>query len=205
MSATRGATDAFSGVGQHLNTSLRRLGMKSIEVGIGCGVGVGHGFGVGLSIKPGVVHGIQSFVMQAVGKMMTTVGLPSGSSIVPSYSQNIIGKINDSSSRNLQDQLGNGMPSMSKAIETMPLGSKSEKVIHNFLQNPVLKNEEEMEVEKLAARVKLENNVLQVLLKHQKMIEELMEENNKLRQVLVEDLRVPPSKLQSSKEEKKSQ
>lgn len=51
MSATRGATDAFSGVSRHVNTSLRKLGAKNIEVGIGCGVGFGHGFGVGCNDK----------------------------------------------------------------------------------------------------------------------------------------------------------
>lgn len=36
------------------------------------------------------------------------------------------------------------------------------------------------------------------ILKHQQVIEELMEENEKLRHVLVEDLKIPPSKLQAS-------
>ncbi|BFG14625.1 hypothetical protein CerSpe_008990 [Prunus speciosa] len=49
MGATRGATDALSGVSRHLNNSLRKLGAKNIEAGIGCGVGIGHGFGVGMS------------------------------------------------------------------------------------------------------------------------------------------------------------
>ncbi|PQQ10823.1 putative serine/threonine-protein kinase [Prunus yedoensis var. nudiflora] len=46
MGATRGATDALSGVSRHVNNSLRKLGAKNIEAGIGCGVGIGHGFGV---------------------------------------------------------------------------------------------------------------------------------------------------------------
>ncbi|BFG16865.1 hypothetical protein CerSpe_031390 [Prunus speciosa] len=49
MGATRGATDALSGVSRHVNNSLRKLGAKNIEAGIGCGVGIGHGFGVGMS------------------------------------------------------------------------------------------------------------------------------------------------------------
>lgn len=40
------------------------------------------------------------------------------------------------------------------------------------------------------------------LLKHQQVIEELMEDNQKLRQILMEDLNVPPSKLQTNKESK---
>ncbi|KAL6284910.1 hypothetical protein ACE6H2_015839 [Prunus campanulata] len=49
MGATRGATDALSGVSRHVNNSLRKLGAKNIEAGIGCGVGIGHGFGVDMS------------------------------------------------------------------------------------------------------------------------------------------------------------
>lgn len=36
------------------------------------------------------------------------------------------------------------------------------------------------------------------VLKHQRIIEELMEENKKLRQILVEDLKVPSNKLEIS-------
>ncbi|KAG9454455.1 hypothetical protein H6P81_007359 [Aristolochia fimbriata] len=204
MSATRGATDAFSGVGQHLNGSLRRLGIKSIEAGIGCGVGVGHGFGVGLSLKPGVMHRIQSFFTESAVKMMSTVGLPRGSSTIPGFLQDSTGKTSESSNKVLQNKLGNSLSSISKGTESSSPSIQSEKVIHNFLQNPVLKDEEEIEVEKLAAQLKSENNVLQMLLKHQKMIEELMEENNKLRHVLIEDLKVPPSKLQNSEADKNS-
>lgn len=82
MSATRGATDAVSGVGQHVNSSLRKLGMKNIEAGVGCGVGIGHGFGAGIALKPGVVNRIQSSVMQAVTKLASNMGLaPSLSSM----------------------------------------------------------------------------------------------------------------------------
>lgn len=40
------------------------------------------------------------------------------------------------------------------------------------------------------------------LLKHQQIIEELMEENKKLRRILVEDLKVPSDKLQASNEDR---
>lgn len=40
------------------------------------------------------------------------------------------------------------------------------------------------------------------LLKHQQVIEELKEENKKLHRILVEDLKVPPSKLEASNESK---
>lgn len=40
-------------------------------------------------------------------------------------------------------------------------------------------------------------NFLSQVLKHQQIIEELLEENEKLRQILVEDLKVPTNKLQA--------
>ncbi|KAA3459004.1 Calretinin [Gossypium australe] len=49
-----------------------------------------------------------------------------------------------------------------------------------------------------AGRLRSENNLLQLVLKHQRIVEELMEENLKLRQILMEDLKIPPSKLQAS-------
>ncbi|KAL9269366.1 hypothetical protein AKJ16_DCAP21910 [Drosera capensis] len=130
MSAASGATHAFSGVGRHVNQSLKKLGAKNIEAGIGCGVGFGHGFGVGLALKPGVVLLQSSF------------------------------------------------------------GSRSEKLINSFLQNPELK---ENKVDKLQS----ENRMLHMVLKHQQVIEQLLEENENLRKVLVEDLRIPPTKLVS--------
>ncbi|XP_019074105.1 uncharacterized protein LOC100258674 isoform X3 [Vitis vinifera] len=87
MGATRGATDAFSGVGRHVNDALRKLGAKNIEAGIGCGVGFGHGFGVGLAVKPGVVQKIQYCIVQTTTKMMMKFGIlpniPIGKDIIP--------------------------------------------------------------------------------------------------------------------------
>lgn len=40
------------------------------------------------------------------------------------------------------------------------------------------------------------------LLKHQQVLEELMEENQKLHRVLIEDLKIPPSKLRTIQESK---
>eukprot|EP00262_Sarcandra_glabra_P007412 TRINITY_DN2020_c0_g2_i1.p1 TRINITY_DN2020_c0_g2~~TRINITY_DN2020_c0_g2_i1.p1 ORF type:complete len:150 (-),score=23.61 TRINITY_DN2020_c0_g2_i1:137-520(-) len=79
------------------------------------------------------------------------------------------------------------------------LGSRSEKVVNSFLENPVLKDEG-MEINELGERLRSENSVLQVLLKHQLVLEKLMEENGQLRQILVEDLKVSPSKLHASSE-----
>ncbi|CAA2987766.1 Hypothetical predicted protein, partial [Olea europaea subsp. europaea] len=49
-----------------------------------------------------------------------------------------------------------------------------------------------------AEKLQSQNNMLQMVLKHQLLIEELMRENEKLCQILIEELKVPPSKLQSS-------
>ncbi|KAF5191629.1 Transmembrane protein, partial [Thalictrum thalictroides] len=47
-----------------------------------------------------------------------------------------------------------------------------------------------------AGRLKSENNILQMVLKHQQIIEMLTEENEKLRKILIEELEVSPRKLQ---------
>ncbi|KAK1285614.1 hypothetical protein QJS10_CPB20g01372 [Acorus calamus] len=258
MSATRGATDAFSGVGRHVNGSLRRLGVKNLQAGVGCGVGFGHGFGAdveedtcraaeemdsleetcsslqsrGIALKSRALHHIQSCVQQAVVKMMVKLGMmPDMSnikSIIPGPIQSSMGilgqtpgdqlsagnvlqlsskiagsTLHSSSSRN--DGRGTAeysgqsfLPSTSE----IPLGSHTEKVIHSFLQNPIMKGEEAVELGELAGKARSENNMLQLLLKHQRVIEELIEENEKLRQVLVEDLSIPASKLHTSSEDR---
>ncbi|BFG31287.1 hypothetical protein CerSpe_175610 [Prunus speciosa] len=226
MGATRGATDALSGVSRHVNNSLRKLGAKNIEAGIGCGVGIGHGFGVGLAVKPGVLHQIQFHLVQGITKMMVKFGvapnLAIGQGALPSSLQRAIGIVNDPSSQNpmgssmqlatkLPDHKSQGLPgygntgtdsayenftSKSSPVDA-PFGSRTEKVLSSFLQNPVLKGEES-EPNEAAGRLRSENKILQMILKHQQVIEELMEENEKLRHVLVEDLKIPPSKLQAS-------
>ncbi|OVA17191.1 hypothetical protein BVC80_1309g6 [Macleaya cordata] len=225
MSATRGATDAFSGVGRHLNNSLRRLGAKRIDAGVGCGVGFGHGFGVGLAVKPGVVHRVQSCLGQAMVKMMmkfgTIPGLSIGQSMLPPSLQSSMNLITETS---MQNPTGNIMSLTSKTLEHVSqgqtkdggldigsvykpfatkgtpsetsFGSRTEKVISSFLQNPAF-GDEDSQLNEMAGRLRSENNVLQMVLKHQQVIEELIEENEKLRQVLVEELKVPPNKLQT--------
>ncbi|XWS49157.1 hypothetical protein CRYUN_Cryun13aG0139600 [Craigia yunnanensis] len=226
MSATRGATDAFSGVSRHVNGALRKLGAKNIEAGIGCGVGLGHGFGVGLAVKPGVVHQIQCCVIQAMTKLMLKFGMapnlpfseargfpesfqsgltatnePSIQSSLGNMKQ-MLSKLPDPTSQSLH---GPGNMSRGSAYEKISsksptessYGSRTEKVLNSFLQNPVLK-EDEISLNELAGRLRSENNMLQLVLKHQRIIEELMEENQKLHQILMEDLKIPPSKLQAS-------
>ncbi|KAK1262567.1 hypothetical protein QJS04_geneDACA018384 [Acorus gramineus] len=230
MSATRGATDAFSGVGRHVNGSLRRLGVKNIEAGVGCGVGFGHGFGAGIALKPHVLHRIQSCIGQAMVKMMVNLGMmPDMSnikSIVPGSIQSSMGMLGQTP--DVQLSTGNVMQLASKiagstlqssrndgrgtaeysgqsflpSTTEKPLSSHTEKVIHSFLQNPILKGEDAVELDELAGNARSENNMLQLLLKHQRVIEELIEENEKLRKVLVEDLSIPASKLHASSEDR---
>lgn len=233
MSATGGATHAFSGVARHVNDSLRKLGAKNIEAGIGCGVGFGHGFGVGLAVKPRALHQVQSCLMEAVTKMMIKFGIAPnislGQGTLPASLQSGMNMLNQPSNQNPMNmlnqpfnqnpmgsimQLGTAVPSptfqgqpsdgnlsigssnATKGLDTA-FGTRTEKVLTGFLQNPVLK-EEGTELNDLAGRLRSENNMLQMVLKHQQVIEELMEENEKLRQVLVEDLKIPASKLEAS-------
>ncbi|KAL6985896.1 hypothetical protein U1Q18_019269 [Sarracenia purpurea var. burkii] len=228
MGATRGATDVFSGVGRHVNESLRKLGAKNIEAGIGCGVGFGHGFGVGLAVKPGVVHQIQCSLVLAVTKMMMKFG------IVPNLpldqTLNIPASLKRGMMLSNQDPMGSIMQLATKptvrtscilptdgnsnagSSETLvpktlsinpPYGSRTEEVLGSFLQNPLLKDEDS-EQNELVGRLLSENNILQMVLKHQQVIDELMKENEKLHKILVEDLNIPPSKLQASYSSSKS-
>ncbi|CAN6324542.1 unnamed protein product, partial [Urochloa humidicola] len=75
-------------------------------------------------------------------------------------------------------------------------GSRTEKVIANFLQNPLFQNDTKTDSRDAPGNLQGMDNVLQLVLKHQRVIEELREENENLRQILVEELKVSPSKLQ---------
>ncbi|XP_009378405.2 uncharacterized protein LOC103966906 isoform X4 [Pyrus x bretschneideri] len=124
MGATRGATDALSGVSRHVNNTLRKVGAKNIEAGIGCGVGIGHGFGVGLAPKPGLLQQIQFRFVQGMTKMMMKFGifpnLPIGQAALPSSLQGAMGTLNDLSqnkmgsntqlSTKLTDYTSQGLP-----------------------------------------------------------------------------------------------
>ncbi|XP_041997526.1 uncharacterized protein LOC121747541 isoform X1 [Salvia splendens] len=218
MSATRGATDAFSGVQRHVNNALKKVGAKNIEAGIGCGVGFGHGFGVGLAVKPSVLHQIQLQFLQVATGVMERLGINSSSAL--SASQGIIsppslqiGKstVDESSYENRSKaQLANssssnrngtallspeGTLAPTSAATDTGYSSQTEKVLNNFLKKI---KEDGSSFQEQGRATQLENNVLQMVLKHQVLIEELMQENDKLRQILVDELKVQPSRLQSS-------
>ncbi|XP_025887323.1 uncharacterized protein [Solanum lycopersicum] len=227
MTATRGATDAFSGVGRHVNNSLKKVGAKGIEAGVGCGVGFGHGFGVGLAVKRGVVERMQSYLIQATTKLLMKSGMSPGLSIgqgilPPSLQagmktvseasiQNPLGianplemKVPHSSSPDLTDRNTNSLSSNENDTSRANVGSsdasyisRTEKVISNFLQSPLVKGEDSTTNE-LSERLGSVNNLVHMVLKHQQAIDELMQENEKLREILVKDLKVSPSKLQTS-------
>lgn len=217
MSATRGATDSFSGVTRHVNSALRKAGLKNIEAGIGCGVGIGHGFGIGIALKPRAIHGIQSSIAEVLSKLTSklrdssgetaTADLTSGS--LPTSGQTPNGMSMDLEAKafksnfqhtssneisqvqpthELRDQ--NGMP------QEMITGGRTEKVIANFLQSPLFQNDTKTDIRDAAVNLHGTDNVLQLVLKHQRVIEELRDENEKLRQVLIEELKISPAKLQ---------
>ncbi|KAH7514246.1 hypothetical protein FEM48_Zijuj11G0068400 [Ziziphus jujuba var. spinosa] len=175
MSATRGATDAFAGVSRHVNSSF--------------------GIVPNLPIDQGAISS----------------SLQGGMNIInASSTQNPMGSIMQSATKQTDDtsqgMLGHGNKTTGSVHETFmsknssadsTFGSRTEKVINSFLQNPVLKGEEN-ETNEVAGRLRSENNLLHMVMKHQQVIEELKEQNEKLRQILVEELKIPPSKLQAS-------
>ncbi|URD86403.1 hypothetical protein MUK42_19043 [Musa troglodytarum] len=187
LTAARGATDAFSGVGRHVNSSLKKLGFKNIEVDIGCRVGLGHGFGVG----PGqsgtkVLNGTPVEIAQLSSE--NVMDLKSGSTGSSSgYFMN--------DERPAEEARHSPYASKETPLEKS-VASHTEKVINSFLQDPLFKDAE-VKLNEVAGNLCTENDILQMLLKHQQAIEELIEENRKLRQILVEDFKVSPCRLQT--------
>ncbi|MBA0582860.1 hypothetical protein Gorai_024991 [Gossypium raimondii] len=199
MSATRGATDAFSGVSKHVNGALTKIGAKSIEAGVGCGVGFGHGSSVGLSAKPGMVHQIQCCVIETMAKLMMKFrkapGLPfiggafpvsfrSGWTTTNEPSRNPLGNMNQIVSK-LADSTSQGLPGPGITSRGSTFGTRTEKVLSSFLQNPVFNEDETSQnelvckatfmlvrveyrvyttQERAAARLPTENNMLQLVM-----------------------------------------
>ncbi|KAJ8451067.1 hypothetical protein Cgig2_026876 [Carnegiea gigantea] len=202
MSAASGATSAFSGIGRHVNNTLRKIGAKNIEAGIGCGVGFGHGFGVGLAVKPGVVNQIQLYIMGVLpASMQSSMSVIRGSSQDPlgsiaQFGKTIPDTMTKGSARDGIANTGIGYPT-SEGAPLKSFGTRTENIINSFMQDPVLRGEDTELLEK-DGRLLSENRVLRMILKHQQAIEELIQENEKLRQILIQDLKVPPSKLKAS-------
>lgn len=206
MVAARGASDVFSGVGRHVNHSLNMVGAKNIKAGIGCGVGFGHGFGIGLAIKPGVIHHIQTSLVQTATKLMMRFGVtPNLSSVTGGmFSQSLqsgntinealtdprgtTSRHGDLNTTMIQENLS------SKNLLSSSYANRTEKVINNFLQSPLLEGEPS-EVKNQVGLLQSEKEVIQLVLNQQLALEKLKEENEKLREILVEDLKVSPDKF----------
>ncbi|KAK8307467.1 hypothetical protein V6Z12_D03G198000 [Gossypium hirsutum] len=135
---------------------LTKIGAKSIEAGIGCGVGFGHGSGVGLSAKPGMVHQIQCCVIETMAKLMMKFGkapgLPfiggafpvsfrSGWTTTNEPSRNPVGNMNQIVSK-LADSTSQGLPGHGITSRGSTFGTRTEKVLSSFLQNPVFNEDE---------------------------------------------------------------
>ncbi|KAI3501067.1 hypothetical protein L1887_28925 [Cichorium endivia] len=196
MVAARGATDVLSGVGRHVNHSLKLVGAKNIQAGIGCGVGFGHGFGAGVAIKPGVVHQIQTSLVQTATKLMVRFGVtPNISSVAGGmFSQSIQTGNQALTSTSQHGDLNTTTTIQENLLSKTPLtsssyASRTEKVINNFLQTPLL------DAKNQVGQLQSEKEVIQLVLKQQLALEKLKEENEKLREILVEDLKVSPDKF----------
>ncbi|XP_057830755.1 uncharacterized protein LOC131041630 isoform X3 [Cryptomeria japonica] len=223
MRATSGATVAFSGIGQHTNKFIRKIGLKSIEAGVGCGVGFGHGFGVGVALKPGAVNNIQACLMQGVTVIMKKLKIIpdlsfAGKIALPDSVGSSVREASETAGKAFQDQMGSGMQLASKSAEKVyqnPFGksmhkasqtatgaftaNRSDTVMGNFpqvgaphLMDKTGSNEE-------VGKLQSENQTLQMLLRHQEILEELKEENKIFRKILVEELNVSPDRLHKSK------
>lgn len=231
MSATRGATVAFSGVGHHMNTFISRLGLKGIEAGVGCGVGFGHGFGAGLAIKPGVVHNIQACLGQGILNIMKKwkimPDLSSAAKLaVPDSVQNSMRVASETAEKAFQDPVGKSMQLVSQTAEKVSLSpfgnsmqiasqttvtsqktlkeaatqaftaNSSGTLIGNPLQSMASQLTNKTGSNEEGERLQSENRILQMLMRHQELLQELEEDNTLFRHVLVEELNVSPDKLQ---------
>ncbi|KAG8374649.1 hypothetical protein BUALT_Bualt10G0018000 [Buddleja alternifolia] len=224
MVATRGATDAFSGVQRHLNNSIFCLKAAAVCPALFDIAKILHDM-AGLAVKPSVLHQIQSHVLQLATGVMTKLGIgssstrsinqgifpaslqtgtsmvkePSNESSGGSISQLVNSVSNSTYEDNIRDVKTIVSPEKTLAPKSVDVNtqysSRTEKVLNDFLKN--LKEEGSSRNEQVGT-LQLENNMLQMVLKHQILIEELMQENEKLRKILVEELKVQPTKLQSS-------
>ncbi|KAJ6706086.1 DYNAMIN [Salix purpurea] len=200
MSATRGATDAFSGVTRHVNTALWKLGAKNIQAGVGCGVGFRPwswnwscsetwGSAEDASLSSRSIDEDDDKTWNSTKFTNWSRCSPNVFAKWPELGLYEYGNAGSHSSHESSTSKGSQLDTS--------FGSRTEKVISSFLQNPMLK-EDGSGINESDGRLRSENNMLQMVLRHQQIIEELMEENQKLRQILVEDLKIPPNKLQAS-------
>ncbi|CAA7024898.1 unnamed protein product [Microthlaspi erraticum] len=195
MSAARGATNAFSGATHHVNDALRKLGARNIKAGVGCGVGFGHGFGVGLAVKPSAIHKLQATIMGTASNLLAKLGKTSETTTLSAP------EIEEQGFQSLTGHKGHvdtqaSYKNSGSSIDSRTFGTRTEKVINSFLDNPILKQDTAVEKPQVT-QLESESLMLQMVLKHQKLVNELIEENEKLRRIIIEDLKVSPEKLKS--------
>ncbi|KAL8158645.1 hypothetical protein V2J09_000182 [Rumex salicifolius] len=171
-------THAFSGIGRH----LRKIGSKNIETGIGHGIGFG-------TACPAFLHLCEC--LQNVAKIMTKFGASQtfGQSILTTSILSRTSKIN-------QNPPFGPKTNMMQYLAKSSFSNRTEKDMSKFQQNlvqPESSVPNKINVEQLQS----ENRMLQMVLKHEQVIEELMEENERFRRILVEDLQISPAKLHS--------
>ncbi|KAG2238970.1 hypothetical protein Bca52824_089830 [Brassica carinata] len=195
MSAARGATSAFSGATHHVNDALRKLGARNIKAGVGCGVGFGHGFGVGIAVKPSAIHKLQASIMGTASSLMTKLGKMSETTTDQTETEDQAPQSLTEPKKHVDTKAScknNGSPK-----DPRTFGTRTEKVINSFLDNPILKQQDTTAEERQVTQLESESLMLQMVLKHQKLVNELMEENEKLRRIIIEDLKISPEKLKS--------
>ncbi|XP_024005047.1 uncharacterized protein LOC18029996 [Eutrema salsugineum] len=195
MSAARGATNAFSGGTHHVNDALRKLGARNIKAGVGCGVGFGHGFGVGIAVKPSAIHKLQASITGTASNLIAKFGRTSETTssqteIEDQASQSLTGH-----KKHVDDKAS--YKNSGSSSDSRTFGTRTEKVINSFLDNPILKQQDTTAEERQVTQLESESLILQMVLKHQKLVNELMEENEKLRRIIIEDLKVSPDKIKS--------
>lgn len=197
MSAARGATTAFSGATHHVNDALRKLGAKNIKAGVGCGVGFGHGFGVGIAVKPSAIHKLQASIMGTASSLMTKLGRTSETTTDQAEPEDQSPQSLTEHKRHV-DTKASFKNNGSSSNDPRTFGTRTEKVINSFLDNPILKQQDTTaEEQRRVTQVEAESLMLQMVLKHQKLVNELMEENEKLRRIIIDDLKLSPEKLKS--------
>nr|KYP67120.1 hypothetical protein KK1_013443 [Cajanus cajan] len=194
MSATKGATDAFSGVSKQVNNSFRMLGTSSIPGIVGYGIGLRHGIGLGMPYLFIFLNSLPNNIMfhlflsfMTLGSM-TQLATKSSSQI----SQGLVGSQPTKTDSAFDNKALKGDAVVSAS------DSQTEKAISNFSQNPSLKIEGGG-LDQAAGLMQPENKLLQTVMKQRQIIDELVEENEKLYQILqVKDMKIPSTKPQAS-------
>ncbi|XP_010439988.1 PREDICTED: uncharacterized protein LOC104723336 isoform X2 [Camelina sativa] len=179
MRSARGATDVFSGATHHVNNALRKLGARNIKAGI--------------AVKPSAIHKLQASIMETASNVMTKLGRTSETTSSQTEDEDQVSRSVTGHKKHVDTDTSSKKKASSTDSRTF--GTRTEKVINSFLDNPILKQQDTTAEERQVTQLESESLMLQMVLKHQKLIDEVMEENEKLRRIIIEDLKVSPEKL----------